>query len=45
MKKLRLRISDYIKSPILDSVCFKLWYVILLVEYEEILMKLVNLKT
>jgi hypothetical protein len=23
MKKLRLRISDYIKSPILDSVCLK----------------------
>jgi len=45
MKKLRLRISDYIKSPLLDSVCLKLWNVMLHVQYEAILMQLINIKS
>jgi hypothetical protein len=45
LKKLRLRISDYIKSPVLDSVCLKLWNVMLLVQYEELLLELIDVKS
>jgi hypothetical protein len=42
LKKLRLRISDYLKSPIIDQVFTKLWKLTLLVQYEEILLDLVK---
>ena len=31
LKKLRLRISDYNKNPILDSVCLKIWNLMLVI--------------
>ena len=43
MKKLRLRISDYNESPVLEAVCLKMWKMMLLVQYEEVLMELVSL--
>jgi hypothetical protein len=43
MKKLRLRISDYNQSPILEAICLKMWRLMLLVQYEEVLMDLVAL--
>jgi len=42
LKKLRLRISDYNKNPILDSICLKIWNLLLIIQYEEILMELVH---
>ena len=43
MKKLRLRISDYNESPVLEAVCLKMWKMMLLVQYEEVLLELVTL--
>ena len=43
LKKLRLRISDYNKSPVLDAVCLKMWRLMLCIQYEETLMELVDL--
>ena len=35
---MRLRISDYIQSPTLESICLKIWWLMLLQQYEEVLM-------
>ena len=43
MKKLRLRISDYNQSPVLEAICLKIWRLMLLVQYEEVLMEIVSL--
>ena len=43
MKKLRLRISDYNQSPILEAICLKMWRLMLHIQYEEILMELIPL--
>ena len=43
MKKLRLRISDYNQSPVLEAICLKMWNLMLLVQYEEVLMELIDL--
>ena len=42
MKKLRLRISDYNQSPVLEAICLKIWRLMLNVQYEEVLMELVS---
>ena len=42
MKKLRLRISDYNQSPVLEAICLKIWKLMLMVQYEEVLMDLVQ---
>ena len=43
MKKLRLRISDYNQSPVLEAIGLKIWKLMLLVQYEEVLLELVSL--
>lgn len=43
LKKLRLRISDYNRSPVLEAVAHKIWRLMLLVQYEEVLLALVPL--
>lgn len=42
MKKLRLRISDYNQSPVLEAICLKMWRLMLVVQYEETLMDLID---
>ena len=42
MKKLRLRISDYNQAPMLEAICLKMWRKMLLVQYEETLMDLID---
>lgn len=42
MKKLRLRISDYNSSPVLEAICLKMWRLMLIVQYEETLMDLID---
>ena len=42
IKKLRLRISDYNQSPLLDAICLKMWKLMLVIQYEEILLELVD---
>lgn len=41
MKKLRLRISDYNQSPVLEAIGLKIWKLMLLVQYEEVLLELI----
>lgn len=41
LKKLRLRISDYTKSQVVDSVCQKIWRLMITTQYEETLLSLV----
>ena len=43
LKKLRLRISDYNRSPILEAVALKIWRLMLVIQYEEVLLALVPL--
>lgn len=43
LKKLRLRISDYNRSPVLEAVAHKIWRLMLLVQYEEVLLALIPL--
>lgn len=43
LKKLRLRISDYNRSPVLEAIAHKIWKLMLVVQYEEVLLALVPL--
>ena len=42
IKKIRLRVSDYYRNSILEPIFFKLWKLMLLVQYERILLKAVK---
>jgi hypothetical protein len=42
VKMIRLRISDYFKEPVLESIIYKLWRLMLEVQYEKTLLKAVS---
>ena len=42
IKKIRLRISDYYRSPILEPILFKLWKLNIFTQYEPKLLSLIQ---
>jgi hypothetical protein len=42
IKKIRLRVSDYYRNSILEPIFFKLWKLMLIVQYERTLLKAVS---